>query len=344
MNLRVSLVLLIIGSWVAVGAAFIVDSNLGSEESEPQPPFFYNIPVDDIVHITLEHNGASIGFHLREDIRRWYFDETEEYVEIPVNNLRFGGITTLLGGPRTQRVLDADLSDPAQYGLDNPSSRYTMTLRDGTERVLLLGDATVDGGANYAQLAGFTDLVLIDISWSGVLNRLVNDPPVPEWLYVLNPDEVREILFFDENEVVRAYGFDRQGLTFSLCDLPVQSEPCSGQLEADQDAFRAALDLIAERRVNGAAALGVDDDAQLAQFGADRDAPYFAIRVERRPGGDTGATEVTRVSMTIGDVTPDGDYRYAVANEAADVILIEREWADQLLDLFSGDPLVPSSG
>ena len=80
------------------------------------------------------------------------------------------------------------------------------------------------------------------------------------------------------------------------------------------------------------------------QFGADRNAPYLAIRIERRPGGDTGVTEVTRVSMAIGDVTEDGNHRYAVVNETTDVILVDREWADQILDLFHGDLLVPAAG
>jgi hypothetical protein len=44
--------------------------------------------------------------------------------------------------------------------------------------------------------------------------------------------------------------------------------------------------------------------------------------------------------MTIGDVTEDGKSRYAVANETSDVILVDREWADRVLDLFFGELLV----
>jgi hypothetical protein len=32
--------------------------------------------------------------------------------------------------------------------------------------------------------------------------------------------------------------------------------------------------------------------------------------------------------------------RYAVANETTDVIRIDRAWADQILQLFEGEPLV----
>ena len=252
MNLRVSLILLIVGAWVAVGAAWVVDSGLGGEDAVVQPPYFYNIPVEDIVSIKLENEGAEVSFHYREDIRRWFFDETSEYVEVPADLFRFGGITTLLGGPRTQRVLDTEITDPAQYGLDIPSSRYTIGLRNGTERVLLIGNTTVNGESTYAQNVGFPELVLVDTSWSGVLDRLVNDPPVPEWMFTLNPAEVREILLFENNDIVRAYGLNRDTGKFHVCDLPIQEDPCTGAVEADQDAFLGALELIAERRVNGA--------------------------------------------------------------------------------------------
>lgn len=343
MNLRASLVLLIVGAWVAIGAAWIVESNVGEEDPIEQPPFFYNLPVEDIVKIKLENEGSEISFEYRESIQRWYFDEPDRFVETPADLFRFGGITTLLGGPRTTRVLSQDFNDPAQYGLDDPTSRYTVTLRNGEELVFLIGDRTVSGEATYARVEGFNQLVLVDFSWSSVLNRLVQDPPVPEWLFVLEPDQVREILLFDENEVVRAYGIDRDTNTFYLCDIPIEADPCTGSQSVDPDAFRAALDHIAARSIDGAVALGLPDESAFEQYGADQNSPYMAIRIESPSPTQPNVTEVNRVSMTIGDVTPDGQHRYAVANETSDVILVDREWADKVLELmFTGDPLVQS--
>lgn len=343
MNLRASLIVLIIGAWVAVGAAWVVDSNIGEEDDAVvQPPFFYNVPVEDIVRISLENEGEEISFHFRESIRRWYIDDSEEFVETPADLFRFGGITTLLGGPRTTRVLSEEFTNPAQYGLDEPSSRYTIGLRDGEDRVLLIGDQTVNGESTYAQIEGFPQLVLVDTSWSGVLDRLVQDPPVPEWLFVLNPDEVREVLLFEDNEVIRAYGIDRETGGYHLCDLPAQVDPCTGSISVDEDAFRSALEHIAARSIDGAVALGLPDESFFEQYGADRDSPYIAIRIESPSATQPNVTEVNRISMTIGDVTPDGIHRYAVANETSDVILVDKEWADRVLELFHGDPLVGS--
>ena len=44
--------------------------------------------------------------------------------------------------------------------------------------------------------------------------------------------------------------------------------------------------------------------------------------------------------MTLGDLSPDGKTRYVVANETADVIAVDTAWADRLLDLFFGEPLL----
>ena len=38
--------------------------------------------------------------------------------------------------------------------------------------------------------------------------------------------------------------------------------------------------------------------------------------------------------MIIGDVTPDGNYRYAVANETQDIIRVDKDWADKMLTMF----------
>ena len=338
MNLRVSLILVILSSWVAVAAVFVIDSDVGSATREQDPPFFYNVPVNDLVEIKLETGGETISFHYREQENRWYFDETDEYIEVPTDDFRWGGITTLLSGPRTQRVLSDHIDNPATYGLDDPSSKYTFTLRDGTVRTILIGNPTVNGESTYAKIDDRDLLVTIDASWAGVFDRIVMDPPVPEWMFVLNPEEIREVLLFDDNDVVRAYGIDRATGEYHLCTLPIDGDPCTGDTPVDEAAFMAAMQNIADRQVQGAVVLNLTEESQFVPFGADKNSPYIAIRVERRTG--TNVTEVNRVTMTIGDVTPDGESRYAVANETSDVIKIDRAWADEILELFYGEPLV----
>lgn len=336
MSLRVSLILVTVLAYVAIGAAWFVN---GSDDDErfTEPPFFYTIASEDLRGIEIETGGQSVGWHFREGTNRWFFDDLND---VPADLFRWGGITTLLGGPRVNRVISDKFDDPALYGLDNPETSITVTLRDGTVRQLVLGDQTPNLENHYARMIGFPQLVLVDSSWGQVLQRLVTEPPVPEWMFELEPDTVREILLFKKNEVVRAYSRDRETGDWTLCDLPVQGDPCTGAQPADAEAVVSELDHIAERPIQGVVALNLLNPSDFELYETDQDSPYMAIRIEHqtRPG----VTEVNRISMTIGGVTPDGQSRYLVANETSDVVRVEKAWADRVLELFEGDPLVPS--
>jgi hypothetical protein len=184
---------------------------------------------------------------------------------------------------------------------------------------------------------GFPQLVLVNSTWGAVLERLVNDPPLPEWYYQLE-GQVREIIMFDENEVVRAYGYNRDAEVWKICDLPLQGDPCSGTQIANSDLLEAEIAHFGDPAINGAVELNLESDGDFVEFGTTVDSPYIALRVENKTA--TNVTEVSRLTMTIGKVSKDGKSRFAVANETSDVILVDLEWADRVLDLFFGDVLI----
>ena len=333
MNLRLLLVLITVLSYVAIGVTWFI-TNPTEKVKEPDPPFFYTLAPEDLRVIEIRAGELSTSWSLREGTRRWYFDDL---VDIPADLFRWGGITQLLGGPRTQRVLREEIDDPALYGLDAPSSSITITLRDDRQVTLHLGNLTPDAENHYAQVAGFPQLVLVNATWGGVLDRLVTEPPLPEWVYTLR-GRVREVMLFENNEVIRAYGFDREADTWSVCDMPLERDPCTGSQLADGDALDKELEHFGNPKIGGAVELNLLDPADYEPYGTSVTAPYIAVRIENRTSNNV--TEVTRLTMTIGDITEDGAYRYAVANETSDVILIDAEWAERLLELFFGKLLV----
>jgi hypothetical protein len=336
MNLRLLLVLITVLSYVAVGVTWFI-ANPNEEVKEPEPPFFYTIAPDDLRNIKITVGDAVDSWSLDEEERRWFFDNLKG---IPVSMFRWGGITQLLGGPRTQRVLATKIDDESKYGLDNPGSSITVTLRDGSTVEMLLGNLTPDDGNNYARVVGSPQLVLVDASWAQVLTRLVNEPPLPDWYYTVK-GEIREILMFDENEIVRAYGFDRETETWFLCDLPVLADPCTGTQQADSEALNAEMTHYGQPEILGVAELGLLEGADYTPWGTVLNAPYIAIRLENRT--ETNVIEVTRLTMTFGDLSDDGKSRYVLANETPDVIMVDKDWADRVLNLFFDDPLLDNS-
>jgi hypothetical protein len=333
MNLRLLLVLITVLSYVAVGVTWVL-TNPTEELVEDEPPFFYTLSPDDLRNIKIDTGQSAISWSLREESRRWYFDDMND---IPADLYRWGGIAHLLGGPRTQRVLSQSIDDAATYGLDNPSAILTVTLRDESQVELVLGDLTPDGGNNYARISGFPQLVLVDSSWGAVLERLVTEPPWPEWYYTLS-GQVREILLFDNNEVLRAYGYDRNNDIWYVCDLPLDTDPCTGEQLADSDALNAEIAHFGTPDIIGSVVLNLGEDVDFEPYGTTLTSPYIAMRIENKT--DQNVTEVTRITMTIGDETDGGKSRFAVANETSDVIKIDAEWADRVLDLFFGEMLV----
>ena len=337
MNLRLLLVLITVLSYVAVGVTWFL-TNPSEEVVETEPPYFYTVSPDDLRNIEIKTGDTKASWSLREANRRWYFDNLNN---IPADPYRWGGITQLLGGPRTKRVLGAADNAEALYGLDNPSTTISVTLRDQSQIKLILGGLTPDGINHYARLERVesSDLVLVDASWGGVLERLVNDPPFPEWYYTLN-GKVREVILFTNNEVLRAYGFNRDDELWYICEVPLETDPCSGSQLADADALNEEINHFGNPVIQGAVALRLDGDDEYVPFGTTVDSPYIAVRVENKNANNV--TEVTRLTMTIGNKTEDGKSRYAVANETSDVIAVDLQWADRVLDMFFGELLVAS--
>ncbi len=332
MSLKLSLVLVIIACWAGIGATYLV-KNPPEAFKDPDPPFFYNLSSDDLRAITITAVGQSVKWVYRDDSRRWYFNDPQD---VPANLQRWGGITTLLGGPKTQRVLNQKIDDETKYGLDAPDVSISVLLRDGTTLSLNIGKTTPNEGAHYARVVGYPQLVLVDSSWGQVLSRLVTEPPYPDWWYTMDPAKATELLLFKQNEITRGYGKSDDDGKWYLCTLPVVGDPCTGTQVADESAILAALQTIADRHITGAEKLGVTEQSGYEPYEATVNAPYLTVRIENEKS--TGITEVTRTTLTIGGLTTDGKERYAVANEAQDVIRAEAGWAGQVLQLFEADP------
>ncbi|MCZ6788924.1 MAG: DUF4340 domain-containing protein [Chloroflexi bacterium] len=175
MNFRITFVLAVLA--VVVGGYVVFFELQKTTERETQPLWFYNVHDDDIRRISVTHQDETLAFikGTGEEFQ-WFFDDgTDTEVDLD----RWGGIPLLVTGPRSRRVLEERIDDPIAYGLEPPLTVIEVSLFDGRELSVRIGDNTPDNTGSYAQLAGFPTLFLIDVSWGEVLSRLVTEPPVP---------------------------------------------------------------------------------------------------------------------------------------------------------------------
>ena len=150
------------------------------EKPDPQT-FVWLIEMDEIerIEISLPHEGLSEKFIKisEEDKFPWYFDDAEKS---DVDKNRWGGgVPLLLSGPGADRIIaeDASAEKLAEFGLDEPSMIIHLTLEDGHEMIIDVGDYTPSGLTYYVKAPNTNDVALVDFTWYDVLSGLVRNPP-----------------------------------------------------------------------------------------------------------------------------------------------------------------------
>ncbi|MDA1257205.1 MAG: DUF4340 domain-containing protein [Chloroflexi bacterium] len=329
MSLRLLLVLVIVVSISSIAVTFAVTDQTIDRVSGG-PPFFYTIPESAIIRVEIDSPSGAVAFVLNDEQNFWFFDGEEN---TPVDRQRWNGITTLLGGPRSQRELESSFGDPSLYGLDSPDTTVAVGLRDGSTVRLFLGDEIPNRTGNYAQLEGFPQLVLVSSAWGEVLNGLIDDPPIPQWQYDLDVAEVTEITFLIENRVVGAFGLDIATGVWYVCDLPLGGDsPCKGDITVDNPTVLDPLRNFAKPQFVGVEEIGEITDEIQASYGITEDSPYATVRYEIEL--QQGLRQANQVSLTLGDTTPDGTGMYALANEQRDVVIIDAAWGSSVREFF----------
>ena len=66
------------------------------------------------------------------------------------------------------------------YGLDEPRMHIDLTLDNGNNIRIEIGDRTPNGQGYYIKLADSKDVYTVDYTWYNVFERLVLDPPYPK--------------------------------------------------------------------------------------------------------------------------------------------------------------------
>ncbi len=175
MNIRLSIILLF--ALALVGGYFYFIELQKPPKTAPLPIWFYNTDDSNFQIISVTFQGENVTF-AKDKEGRWHFGSPGGE---PVDLTRWGGITLLLRGPQSRRVLkeSVDLNELALYGLERPSTVITVGMVDGNKFSVFIGDKTPDAVSHYVQMEGFPQLFLIDASWGDVLNRLVTEPPYP---------------------------------------------------------------------------------------------------------------------------------------------------------------------
>ena len=343
MNLKITAGLVVVAlavAWVAYTNPFSSD-----EAEEDDAPWFYQVSMDDITDISIQHKESQVEFY-RTDQNWWSFVDPPD---VPPDLHRWGGIVLLLSGPQTRRDLtatSASIEDPTEYGLDDPQTVVDIGLLGGRFLQFRLGAKTTDGEHYYSQVDGFDELFLIVSTWGDVISRIARDPPIPKWYPKRDLSELMAVNVVHDNPadpdtpavMLRP---EEDGDGWTVRDLRADDEP----VVVDPDRWSEIVPLLGgppEVTVDGPLVEGGD----FSPWGIDEESGAFEFRFF---GLTEGGTEfMDGYILRIGDKSPDGRWYYGKPEDPVrpeenqeyrlPLLLLDAEWTETLLDLALDPP------
>ena len=302
---------------IVAGLWFFVFRDMG-EPAEPSDAFwFYKIAEQDIQLISIKTENTEQAFTYREG-QGWYFDGENQP---PVDQARWGGVTLVLSGPRSRRVLAEKIEDYKEFGLDPPSTVLDLSLTGDRSLQLYLGKTTPDGSGYYAYQRDDDNLYVIESIWGQVLRRLAFDPPYPQWFYRLDPMRVL-YLGVTKGDVTVDFVSETEGWRFANPE----------RTAIDPQRWAEIVPLL-----DGPESLGIVNDRidDLAAYGLLE--PQGIVIVEYLPPEGIESSNWESV-LEIGGPTPDGDAYYARAQGQPFLLSLEADWYETLERLVDEPP------
>lgn len=323
MNIRTTFVivvlLLLVGGYVLLAEERIEDTEVVGFES----PQFYTVTESDINHITIE-TGKSVRSFLRSNEGPWLFDEPNGP---PVDLARWGGVTLLLGGPDTQRLLSENVENLAEYGLDEPSITIDFLLTGERKERILLGSTTRNGLFHFAMREGDPQLYMVSALWGQVLARLAIEPPYPPWYYQVTPERVRYLSVHHGDSAIELTS-DFKGNWRAATDARTPVDPVKWATIFPKLGGPPSLHILQEK---------LED---FANYGLMK--PRTTIYVEVEPPQGLEDSESRRpIKIEIGNPIPQQSGYYAKVVDQSFLLFIDGDWYETIRDLAINPPFTP---
>lgn len=323
MSIRTS-IMLVVSLFMVAGYVFFVQVGQ-SPEIPDEPPWFYNINIEDMRKIHISDHGEEVVFFLGED-NHWHLDDPEG---LPVGLDRWGGINLLLSGPKSRRLLDTQSNDLEPYGLATPLTRIQVDLKEDWSLPVLLGLRTPDGVGIYAQVEGFPQVFIIVAEWADILTRLIRERPYPMWYYDIDPSTINRIAVYESDKSMGIVESDGGWLSDDESQRPVDKDKLSEILASLEQPTEQDL---VEYEVF---------ESGLAEYGLEESSMALFLQTEYVREDGLNVTE--QVVFHFGDATEDGTgyYMQTEKNELLpDVFRVNASWVEGIQSIVDNPPYI----
>jgi hypothetical protein len=113
------------------------------------PPKVVQIPEDQVRQIEIARKGAETTVIRKNEANKWEMTAPQP---LSVDQESANSVASTLASLSSDRLIEEQAADLAQYGLAAPSLAVAVTKKDGKIEKLLVGDDTPTGGGVFAKL------------------------------------------------------------------------------------------------------------------------------------------------------------------------------------------------
>ena len=158
------LVMLAVVVGLAVGYVIVKQNNDKrnevEEEEEDTTIALYEIEQEDIIRIAYSNESTNLAMVLDEDV--WL----KEGTNIPMKSENVESMLSTISNLVAIRLIQEDVSDLAEFGLDSPILKYCINTVDGTQYELAIGNKLQTGtDGYYAMLNGVPTVYTVSANY-----------------------------------------------------------------------------------------------------------------------------------------------------------------------------------
>lgn len=192
----------------AVGIAlWLSNRDEKAKEGKPAadaPPQILAIPPDQVKAIELKHRGEAAIDAVFDDKGKWQITSPEK---LPADVTTIAQITNMASRLNSERMVDANATDLATYGLAPALIEVSITDKAGKKSKLLIGETTPVGGNVYAKLDGDPRLFTIAANSKIAFDKELKDLR-DKSIFTFTQDKVTQVDLTAKGETI---GFSKIG-------------------------------------------------------------------------------------------------------------------------------------
>ena len=140
-----------------------------------EPPYLQLFQLEEgLLGAAIITDGKTTVSYGKRSRTEWGVVEPEER---PIDQSKWGDTEDFLSNPRANQIVQEEIDNPEDYGLEPPQTTVRLRMLEGADKVFFLGDTTPDGGHRYAYVEGDATLYAMPNDLAERITDLVASPP-----------------------------------------------------------------------------------------------------------------------------------------------------------------------